>query len=167
MVNEGLVWHENRARLAFTALFSVAGGLILVKTGQDIQQSVLWWLVYVVLCGVSLNTQQGVPVRILLAGAVVAASAMIAVTIFMGIIRPQGALISMATPEDAVYWKLTSFVWAVSIAGIVVACYAREVVLSLLRQLGRKEETVLRWEKILNSVVKIGGSIGVIAKVLI
>jgi hypothetical protein len=153
--------NEELARISAATLIGIVGGILSLRKG-DSSVVILWWLLYVIITGITLNSAKGCPIYSLILGSLGSAFTGCGVITFhaltKGIITVSGYQFDPSGPGRKILLYFLSFYFMVTFLGVVLATYARPTFLGMLSSLG-DENSALKWEKIVNAAVKIVGGL--------
>jgi hypothetical protein len=161
--------NDEAGRMAFGTVIGGLAAIALTKADLSVQSSVLRWIIYCVLAGIVVNTQQGIPLkRLVLAGLCSAVGLVVAILWMLALGR--GSKIPLVISKVSLYGSpsgpatVDAMTAALFIAGIlilstfgvVVGGLARPAALDLVQRLGSVD--VAKAQNI-EKVLKIAASI--------
>ena len=155
---------EDGARIALAVVLSVIGAIAVTKAGIDPRDGILRWLVFSVAAGVVINTQDGKPLKFLIAASALVSFGFILTLLFLALLG-EGVIPAMSgvrvdMVNRPLYGStLLMAIWFGSSIGVLVCSLSRPVTLRLLRNvLAIKLKEAQRVEKLLRLFVAISGA---------
>ena len=153
---------------AFAAILGVVEAVILSKsTLAQGNESIMYWLVYTITCGVIINYRPGLSAWTLALLAPISPTVIALVYTFKffsgGTVRFSGVTILLKDLSSPEMWRLLGFAWIASVLAIWVFSFARPIVLAILANVTDTDKAT-KIEKAINWTVRIGSSAGLIFK---
>ncbi len=163
---------EQVGRIAFSALLGILWAMILAKNGGNIDRSILFWFVCILIIGISLNTQDGESWKIMAAGSIAAATVMIATLLFKlivgdSVIPISGVPVSTELLLSKFVIGFGVFLWSASAIGALVACLARPAFLSFLGNFIESQQRLMKLEGSLNALLKVIGTLTLVVAAIL
>lgn len=141
---------QDAGRLAIGVFLGAVGAVAITKSGLSPPEYVWRWLLYTLVTGVLINTQEGKGIPYLLAAAVLSALSLVATVLWIGLLG--GGVSGIKVDNRPLF--ATAFLcglWFVSALAVFVCAFSRSVMLGLLHNVisldldkAKKIETLLR-----------------------
>lgn len=160
---------DDMGRLSVGIILGVVGAVVITKAGITPRDAILRWLIFALVTGILLNTQEGRKLSYLLIAAVLSALSLVLAILFLGLLG-QGVIPSLSgikvdfanNPIFAV--TFLSIVGIGSTIAVLVAAFSRPITLGLLQNFNSID---LVKAKNIESLLKLTISIAGLAALLI
>lgn len=158
---------EDAGRLAIGVILGVVGAVVVTKTGLTPRDAILRWLIFAVVTGILVNTQEGRKLSYLLAAAVLSSLSLVSTVLFLALLG-QGILSISGVKVDFINnlpFAVTflSVLWLGSSIAVLVSALSRPVTLGILHNVISIDlDKAKRIETLLKVLVSIAGTTALI-----
>lgn len=123
---------QDAGRIAFGVVLGVVGAVAITKSGLNPQESILRWLIFALVTGVLVNTQDGKKLPFILTAAALSALGLIATVLWLALLG-EGVIPSLSGVKIDLAQRplfstaLLSGLWLVSAVAVLVCALSRPV----------------------------------------
>ena len=123
---------QDAGRIAFGVVLGVVGAVAITKSGLNPQESILRWLIFALVTGVLVNTQDGKKLPFILTAAALSALGLIATVLWLALLG-EGVIPSLSGVKIDLAHRplfgtaLLSGLWLVSAVAVLVCALSRPV----------------------------------------
>ncbi len=156
---------QDAGRIAFGVVLGVVGAVAITKSGLNPQESILRWLIFALVTGVLVNTQDGKKLPFILTAAALSALGLIATVLWLALLG-EGVIPSLSGVKIDLAHRplfgtaLLSGLWLVSAVAVLVCALSRPVMVGLLHNvLAIELEKAKKVETLLKVLVSIAGTV--------
>jgi len=155
---------EDAGRLALGAILGVIAAVAITKTGLSPRESILRFLIFAVVAGIVVNTQEGKRMSFLLLASVLSAFVLVGTFLWLAVLG-EGVIPAISGKEvnlvDRLPFAATLLtgIWIISAISVFVCALARPMTLGLFRNaLSLDVDKAKSIETLLKVFVSIGGT---------
>ncbi len=156
---------QDAGRIAFGVVLGVVGAVAITKSGLNPQESILRWLIFALVTGVLVNSQDGKKLPFILTAAALSALGLIATVLWLALLG-EGVIPSLSGVKIDLAHRplfgtaLLSGLWLVSAVAVLVCALSRPVMVGLLHNvLAIELEKAKKVETLLKVLVSIAGTV--------
>ncbi len=156
---------QDAGRIAFGVVLGVVGAVAITKSGLNPQESILRWLIFALVTGVLVKTQDGKKLPFILTAAALSALGLIATVLWLALLG-EGVIPSLSGVKIDLAHRplfgtaLLSGLWLVSAVAVLVCALSRPVMVGLLHNvLAIELEKAKKVETLLKVLVSIAGTV--------